>query len=308
MGTVPSDQAMMEPDAPPPPARAGLLRRVFTYPLVQACIGGVMILAAMGVVSAIGGLLGIATGAGFPLLAVLLALIVVLVWKAYKRWIERERDRELAFNGAVPELLAGLFAGFALFTLMTGCVWLFGGIQFHGIRSPGETQWAYWLAIAIISGVTEETLMRGLLFRAVEKVSGSWAALAVSAVLFGAAHIFNENSSWLAAVAIALEAGILLGAAYMLTRRLWLPVGIHAAWNFTQGWVFSIPVSGTGGEPIGLVATTRLGPDWLTGGGFGLEASAVAMVVATAAGLMLLWWAHRRGRFVPAPWQREGLS
>jgi membrane protease YdiL (CAAX protease family) len=295
----------MESDAPLP-ARPGLARRFFAYPLVQAFIGGAMVLAAAGAASAIGGLLGIGAGQGFPLLAVLLALAIVLVWKAYKRWIERERDREFALAGAVSELAAGLAAGFVLFTVMTGCVWLLGGIQFHGVRPPGDTQWAYWLAIAIISGFLEETLMRGLLFRAVEKVSGSWAALAVSAAFFGAAHIFNPNSSWLAAVAIALEAGILLGAAYMLTRRLWLAVGMHAAWNFTQGWVFSVPVSGTGGQPIGLVATTRIGPDWLTGGSFGLEASATAMIVATLAGLLLLWWAHRLGRFVPAPWRREG--
>lgn len=294
----------MEPDAAPPLTRAGLLRRVFAYPLVQALVGGAMILVAMGATSALGGLLGIAAGPGFPLLAVLLAVAVILTWKAYKRWIERERDREFAFVGAVPELVAGLAAGFALFTLMTGVVWLLGGIQFHALRPLAETQWAYWSAIAIVSGFTEEALMRGLLFRAVEKVSGSWTALAVSAVFFGAAHFFNPNASWLAAVAIAFEAGILLGAAYMLTRRLWLAVGMHIAWNFTQGWVFSVPVSGTGGQPIGLVATTRLGPDWLTGGSFGLETSAVAMAVATLTGILLLWWAHRHGRFVPAPRRR----
>jgi membrane protease YdiL (CAAX protease family) len=294
----------MEPETPLP-ARPGRVRRFFAYPLVQAFIGGAMVLSAASAVSAIGDLLGIGGGPRFPLLAVVFALAIVLVWKAYKRWIERERDREFALAGALAELAAGLAAGFALFTVMTGCVWLLGGIQFHALRPPGETQWAYWLAIAIISGFMEETLMRGLLFRAVEKVSGSWAALAVSAAFFGGAHIFNPNASWLAAVAIAFEAGILLGAAYMLTRRLWLAVGMHAAWNFTQGWVFSVPVSGTGGQPIGLISTTRIGPDWLTGGSFGLEASVMAMIVATVAGLLLLWWAHRLGRFVPAPWRRE---
>jgi hypothetical protein len=76
---------------------------------------------------------------------------------------------------------------------------------------------------------------------------------------------------------------LLLGAAYLLTRRLWLAMGIHSGWNFTQGWIFSVPVSG-GKAPEGLLLTTRHGPEWLTGGAFGLEASAVAMVVATLAG------------------------
>jgi len=306
-GAVPSDDARMEPAALPAetPAKPGLARRILAYPLIQAVIGAVMLMLGLAVTSGIGGLLHIASGPGFPILAVLLAATVVLVWKAYKRWIEREPDREFAFAGAAPELAIGLAAGLALFTLMTGVVWLLGGIEFHGMRPLDETQLAYWSAIAIMSGFLEEALIRGLLFRAVEKISGSWIALAVSAAFFGAGHIFNPNSTWFAAFAIAVEAGILLGAAYMLTRRLWLAVGMHAGWNFTQGWVFSVPVSGTGGTPIGLIATTREGPEWLTGGGFGLEASVVAMVVATSAGLILLYWAYRRGSFVAAPWGRD---
>ena len=100
-----------------------------------------------------------------------------------------------------------------------------------------------------------------------------------------------------------MEAGILLGAAYLLTRRLWLAVGIHAAWNFTQGWVFSVPASG-GNAPLGLLITRRIGPDWLTGGDFGLEASVIAMLVATGAGLALLVLAAKRGQFVRPVWRR----
>lgn len=285
-------------------ARTGFARRFFAYPLVQALIGGAIVTVAFLAMSALGGLLGIASGPGFAGLAVLVALAIVLAWKAHKRWIERERDSEFALKGALPELATGLAAGFAVFSLMTALVWLLGGIEFHGLRAVGETQLAYWSAIAIISGFMEETLFRGLLFRAIEKIGGSWIALAVTSALFGLGHIFNPNSSLFAAVAIAVEAGILLGAAYMLTRRLWLAVGMHAGWNFTQGWVFSVPVSGTG-NPIGLIATSRPGPDWLTGGGFGLEASVVAMVVATATGLLILRSAHRRGRFVAAPWSRR---
>ena len=86
-------------------------------------------------------------------------------------------------------------------------------------------------------------------------------------------------------------------------RRLWLAVGLHAAWNFTQAWVFSVPVSGTG-QTIGILVTRRNGPEWLTGGDFGLEASAVAVLVATLAGVFLLWRAHRKGGFVSPAWRR----
>jgi len=125
-------------------------------------------------------------------------------------------------------------------------------------------------------------------------------------MLFGAAHLANPNATVFAAAAIALEAGLMLGGSYLLTRRLWLPIGIHAAWNFTQGWVFSVPVSG-GDAPLGLLITRRIGPDWLTGGDFGLEASAVAMVLATLAGVLLLVLTQRRGRFVAPMWRQTKL-
>src|SRR3546814_4514721 len=86
--------------------------------------------------------------------------------------------------------------------------------------------------------------MRGVIFRLIERWLGSWIALAISAALFGAGHLANPNASWFAAVCIALEAGIMLGAIYMVTRRLWAAVGIHAAWNFTQGGIYGIAISG----------------------------------------------------------------
>jgi CAAX protease family protein len=115
--------------------------------------------------------------------------------------------------------------------------------------------------------------------------------------------MINPDATWVGAISIMVEAGVLLGGAYLYTRRLWLAAGIHAAWNFTQGWVFSVPVSGTG-QPIGLLVTERHGPLWLTGGAFGLEASMAAVAVATAAGLALLWAAYRKGGFVAPVWQR----
>ena len=149
----------------------------------------------------------------------------------------------------------------------------------------------------------EETLFRGVLLRQIEKLTGTWIALALTSLLFGFLHMMNPNSSFVAGAALSMEAGILLGGAYILTRRLWLAIGIHAAWNFTQGWVFSLTVSGTG-KPNGLLESSRHGPEWLTGGEFGLEASVAAMVVATLAGGAMLLLAIKRGRIVRPAWSR----
>jgi len=105
-------------------------------------------------------------------------------------------------------------------------------------------------------------------------------------------------------VAIVFEAGVMLAAAYLLTRRLWLPIGIHAGWNFTQGGIFGVSVSG---HPSGgLLDGTLSGPEWLSGGVFGVEASIVAVILGIALGTTLLLMAWRRGRFIAPYWRRAG--
>lgn len=233
-------------------------------------------------------------------LALATAVVVALIYLACCRWIERRPGSSDFAPGAMPlELGGGLIAGVVLFSAMAGVVALLGGLEVLGVRGPGQ----FWsiVAMAVVSGVVEEVLFRGIVFRHLEAMVGSWGALALTALLFGAAHLANPNATLFAAFAIALEAGLMLGGAYILTRRLWLPIGIHAAWNFTQGWVFSVPVSGTA-PPLGLLITRRIGPDWLTGGDFGLEASAVAMVLVALAGGVMVWVATKRSRLLQPMW------
>ena len=97
-----------------------------------------------------------------------------------------------------------------------------------------------------------------------------------------------------------LECGVLLAAAYMLTRRLWLCVGMHFAWNFAQGGIFSAAVSGM--KATGFLQAQMTGTAWLTGGGFGAEASLVALLLCTIAGILLLLAAARRDHIVQPFW------
>ena len=141
------------------------------------------------------------------------------------------------------------------------------------------------------------------MLRLIEGWLGTWWALAITAVFFGAAHLGNPQATVFGAVAIALEAGILLGACYLLTRRLWLAIGVHAAWNFVQGGIFGSDISGTG-SGRGLIEARFTGPDLLTGGAMGIEASVVAVVLCTAAGVAMLLAVRRRGLVVPPCWHR----
>lgn len=279
--------------------RPGMLRRIVAFPLTPLIIEFLAIGIGASLISAV--LLNAVPRDGpiHFLGAVVTAAVTAGIYLACRRWIEWRANDELPAATFLRELPMGLLIGAVLFTLATGIVAAMGGIRVERVNGMGVL-WAM-LAMAVTSGVIEEILFRGILLRHLEAMLGTWAALFITSALFGAAHLSNDGASLFAAFAIAMEAGILLGAAYLWTRRLWVPIGIHAAWNFTQGWVFSVPVSG-GKAPEGLLVTVREGPDWLTGGAFGLEASVVALVVATGAGLFLLLRVVRRGGIRPPMW------
>ena len=203
---------------------------------------------------------------------------------------------------ALRHLGLGLAAGFLLFSLVVGVAAVLG---VYRITGRGDTNGLLQALIAptLFAAVSEELIFRGILFRWIEEFGGSWTALIVTSALFGAIHLSNPGATLTAAFFIAIEAGIMLGAAYMLTRSLWLPMGIHAAWNFAQGEIYDIPVSG---NPVhGLLVAKLSGPPLLSGNGFGLEASIIAMVIATAFGFLLLWLATKRGELMKPWWVRR---
>lgn len=232
--------------------------------------------------------------------AAIIILSLLAVFGPFFRFVERTPTGLFAREGWARELLAGLAAGALIFAIIVGLVALLGGYQVTG-GSGLDTIWEPLAGAALIPGFTEELLFRGILFRYVEKAAGSWVALALTSALFGLAHLFNPGATWFSSFAIAVEAGILLGAVYMLTRHLWVAMGLHAAWNFTQGWIFGLPVSGGHGG-IGLMNGRLTGSEWLTGGAFGLEASLPAVIVATMAGVAILAVAIRKGRLVTPIW------
>ena len=233
---------------------------------------------------------------GMALVATALSIVLpVAGYRVFNTVVERRPNVEFARADAGREFGAGLLAGIVLFSLVMAAIAIGGGYRIVGWNGPAGLATA--LAIGLGPGFFEEIIMRGLIFRLVEQWLGSWVGLAVSAALFGAAHLANDHATLIAGSAIAIEAGVMLAALYMLTRRLWAAIGLHAAWNFAQGGIYGIPVSGH--ASIGLLAQTTQGPDWLTGGAFGAEASLPAVVIATLFGLAVLLAAARHGRLVP---------
>lgn len=228
------------------------------------------------------------------------AVVAVLVYVGLVRLLENRRPvAEVSPRGAVVGVAIGLLVGAVLFSAVIGIIAAAGHYRVVALGSVAG-------AIAVLglmcsTAVAEELLFRAVLFRIIERWMGTWLALAVSALIFGLLHLANPGATLFGALAIAVEAGVLLGAAYALTRTIWFAVGIHLAWNFMEGGVFSTTVSGTQNAFEGLLRSELTGPELLTGGGFGPEASVGAIGVGGVAAVVLLLLTVRRGRIMPLP-------
>jgi len=221
----------------------------------------------------------------------LMSLTLLVAYVAGVRWIERREPEELLHRAAGREFSYGLILGICLFATVMLVLWMVG--VYHPTGRGSIAPLAAGFLTAFLAAVSEEIIFRGFLFRLTQKLGGMWGALAVTSILFGAAHAANKGATVGSSVAIALEAGVLLGAAYALTQRLWLPIGLHLGWNFAEGSIFGMSVSGRARE--GSLITGELhGNTLLTGGAFGPEASIVAVIVCLTAAVYLLWKATHR--------------
>jgi membrane protease YdiL (CAAX protease family) len=285
-------------------AERPLWRRIANYPLVAMVIATIIYICAVALGVALGRF--VPQSLGKPAVAALHAAITIgLLLAAYKLVIvhlgDKPRD-DLPARPAVRDAAIGLGGGFALMAASVGVAAVLG---VYRITGSGDTSRLLLelIVVAIMPGFTEELLFRGILFRWIEEFGGSWLALFVTSALFGLAHILNPNATWFSSFAIAVEAGVLLGGCYMLTRNLWLAMGLHAGWNFTQGEIFDVPVSGI--DEHGLVQAQLSGPALLSGGQFGLEASLICLAIATATGTWLVMMAVRKGHLVHPHWLRH---
>jgi membrane protease YdiL (CAAX protease family) len=230
--------------------------------------------------------------------ALLLSAALTGVYVLLVRCLEQRAASELAPWPGLTLLPAGAVGGLAVFCITYGLLWWLGDAQWQGPGGPAGLLPA--LSMAILAGVGEELMFRGGVFRILEGSLGTAAALILSAAVFGGMHAANHGATLVSTGAIALEAGVLLGAAYAATRSLWLPIGLHLGWNFTEGGLFGASVSGGHTHP-GLVQMPLAGPDWATGGVFGPEASLVAVGVCLLAASMLIVLAIRRGQWIAMP-------
>lgn len=232
-------------------------------------------------------------------IANLLAFLIIIptvyfAYWMYVRMVEKRELTELGGSNAIQELGLGSLTGFGLFGFVIATLWLLGFYRVSGsdvvlLSLVGA------LAGAFTSAFVQELIFRAILYRITEGWLGMWWAVAISAILFGLIHLTSAGATIFSAIAVALQAGILLAAAYAWTHRLWVPLGLHALWDFANDGVFGVGIAGGSGQALhGVLQASLQGPDLLTGGVLGVEASLITVVIVLCAGAFMLWQVRQR--------------
>jgi len=207
------------------------------------------------------------------------------------RWIDRRRfallGMSFSFRG-VKELLAGFVFGSLYLTGVFLVLWIagFADVTLGRMNSQTLQSMLTYLVVFAAAGILEELANRGYLFQVLIEGTRAWIAILGFSLAFSLGHVFNEDFSWVSGLCLFLH-GILFGLAYFRTRSLWVPIGIHIAWNWAQGPLWGMKVSGTQISNT-LLESVPKGPELLSGGNFGAEGSLIT--VAVTIGLVLYIW------------------
>lgn len=214
------------------------------------------------------------------------AIMLGMYWGFVKLFEHRDVS-ELSPKKFFIHLAYGILVG-ALF--MVAIVAIMLGLSYYEVLYTNTfffDVFINYLFFYMVVAVGEELIFRGILFRYVRDRYGLLVSLVVSSVVFGFVHILNENATVMSCLSIAVEAGLLLGVVYHITNTLWMPIGLHLAWNFVQGVVFGFSVSGNEFD-YALIIPEITGPDIITGGAFGPEASILTAILGIALSVVFL--------------------
>jgi len=180
--------------------------------------------------------------------------------------------------------------------LPTLCLWALGGFRWEADPAFRGVHLLNGAALFTLVALHEECLFRGYPFQRLIESWGPWPAQLAMALLFALAHWGNPgltDATRPLAILNLILASVLLGLCYLRTRSLALPIGVHLGWNWAQGCLLGFPVSGTELVRSPWKAVLQDRPTWLTGGSFGIEASALCTLICLGGILSLSLWGRR---------------
>lgn len=227
---------------------------------------------------------------GKTVLLFLGSFVVLGLYALYIKVFEKRTPYELKLKTSLPNLLLGFTIGGLFIVCVIGVLALFGVYRIGAISID-------WIGLILnfamfsIVAVSEEIIFRGLLFRMINDRFSTILAFIISSLTFGIIHLTTVDF-W-TAMAISIEAGLMLAAAYTLRNNLWVPIGIHWAWNFFLGPIFGVGVSGISQDACVIIPQIT-GAYILTGGNNGLEGSIITFLLGLTIGLVLLRYKARK--------------
>lgn len=231
---------------------------------------------------------------------IIASIAVIIAYIFFYRKIESREIIEISLSGIAKNLVFGIFVGVVLQSLTVLVIYLNNG--FHVVSINPFSFVIIPFTVAFTVAIFEEILIRGILFRIIEEKLGSYISLIISAIIFGALHLANPDRSFISAFCVAVEGGLLLGAAYIYSRNLWLPIAIHFAWNFMQSGIFGAVTSGNENTKS-LFTTQFTGQEIITGGAFGPEGTIQAILFCLMATIVLMYLNINKNKLIKPWWK-----
>jgi membrane protease YdiL (CAAX protease family) len=206
-------------------------------------------------------------------------------FRALGLWFTKNWFKDLIFGSVIG-------AASITFAVLIGA--LFGGMRLQWNESAGSSAIFVTLFVSfvvfVVGALAEEAYFRGYILQTFARARLAWLAIVFTSLFFTSAHLRNQNADWISTANTAL-AGVWFGIAYLKTRNLWFPFGLHLMWNWLQGAFFGLPVSGiTSLTTAPFLQQTEQGIKLLTGGDYGIEGG-IACTIAIVASGILIWFA-----------------
>ena len=210
------------------------------------------------------------------------AIILLLAAWIVLRWVDRRPFDVLGIHFSrrgIQDFSVGYAMGMVILMVIFSILWAFGFLKVEYIGIQNVLLSRFWLVFffLFVAALIEELLMRGYMFQALCEGTRIWIAILLFNVLFSLGHWNNPDYVWTSALSIFIL-GLLCAVVYIKTRSLWTATGLHMAWNWTQGSVFGMKVSGIE-VPHSIFKSLPTGPDVLSGGEFGGEGSLITSFV-----------------------------
>lgn len=284
----------------------GIGYKILHFPLTKIILGIIVVVGLYGLsqylISAVLESINLSKEMVNLIAGIISSIIAIIAYTVLYRYYEKREVTELSTTKLGANIFLGLFIGILLQSLTILFIYFKGGYEIVSINKFVYVIPA--LTMAFTSAIFEEILLRGIIFRIIEEKLGSYIALIISALIFGGLHLANPNGSLIVSLGLAIQAGILLGASYMYSRSLWLPIALHFAWNFMQSGIYGATVSGNKTDKS-LITPEISGENWFTGGEFGPEGSIQATIFCLIAAIVLLYLCHRKNRIISPYWKEK---